>query len=72
MKPTHIIIITIIIITAEEEESSSIFQTSQFCDCHIKKTKKIVAVKKNIAPEMQNHLTPHTKMENSQNREEEN
>jgi len=38
MKPTHIIII--IIITVEEEESSSIFQTSQFCDCHIKKTKK--------------------------------
>jgi hypothetical protein len=64
MKPTHIIIIIIIIIITaeEEEESSSIFQTLQF----------IVAVKKNIAPESQNHLTPHTKMENLQNGEEEN
>ncbi len=37
-----------------------------------KRRKKIVAVKKNIAPELQNHLTPYTKMENSQNGEEEN
>jgi hypothetical protein len=37
-----------------------------------KRRKKIVAVKKNIAPELQNHLNPHTKMESSQNGEEEN